>query len=678
MQGNGFKIAITVFFLALSGYYLYPSVQNYFLQRRIQGMEEEAQVEYERENFTRINAVQEDALKLGLDLLGGMHVTLEVNVDALIRDLATDPDDAFNEVLAAAREEAATDDVSLIDAFVERFEARDPDARLSRYFRDADAGITRRSSNAEVAAYLQSEADEAVARAIEIIRQRVDRYGVTEPSIQRQGTRRIVVELPGVDDPERVRKLLRGTARLEFHLMAEPEALQRSLQRVIEYHEGEATAGAAGTDVAALPTADSLAAAPADEPVLTQAEPADTLDVAGDTAGVLAETDVDEEAEGDTAFDVGSLIDDGEAVSPLAGTGTEVGTGNTFLDVLIPAAGGGNVEFGYVAAQDTAVANRLLAEPEVQALLPNGVELMYEAQPSRQTEGGAEVYALLGVREQVELTGDVIVDASVDFDQLNQAEVVMVMNAEGARTWSRLTGANINKPVAIVLDGVVYSYPNVISKITGGRSSITGLDSRQEAQDVVTILKSGALPAPVDIIEERTVGPSLGAASIQAGFRSVLVGLLLVALFMIVYYRTAGVVADLALILNILFILGILAAFKATLTLPGIAGIVLTIGMAVDANVLIFERVREEQTTGKTLKAAIDGGYAKALSAIFDANITTFFVGAILYSFGVGPIQGFAVTLMAGIVASMFSAIVITRIVFDYMVGERRMRVSYG
>ena len=191
-------------------------------------------------------------------------------------------------------------------------------------------------------------------------------------------------------------------------------------------------------------------------------------------------------------------------------------------------------------------------------------------------------------------------------------------------------------------------------------------------------MKSGALPAPVDIIEERTVGPSLGAASIQAGFRSVLVGLLLVALFMIVYYRTAGVVADLALILNILFILGILAAFKATLTLPGIAGIVLTIGMAVDANVLIFERVREEQATGKTLKAAIDGGYGKALSAIFDANITTFFVGAILYSFGVGPIQGFAVTLMAGIVASMFSAIVITRIVFDYMVGERRMRVSYG
>jgi preprotein translocase subunit SecD len=254
----------------------------------------------------------------------------------------------------------------------------------------------------------------------------------------------------------------------------------------------------------------------------------------------------------------------------------------------------------------------------------------------------------------------------------------MTMNSDGARTWARLTGANVGKNVAIVLDGVVYSYPNVIQRITGGRSNITGLASREEANDIVTVLKSGALPAPVEIVEESTVGPSLGRASIRAGLTSVLFGLLAVALFMIFYYRTGGVIADLALILNLIFILGILAGFGATLTLPGIAGIVLTIGMAVDANVLIFERVREEQTTGKTLKASIEGGYAKALSAIFDANITTFFVGVILYSFGVGPIQGFAVTLMAGILSSMFTAIVFTRIIFDYMVIERRMMVSYG
>jgi len=288
------------------------------------------------------------------------------------------------------------------------------------------------------------------------------------------------------------------------------------------------------------------------------------------------------------------------------------------------------------------------------------------------------VYHLLGVRTEAELTGEVVTDANVAFDQMNRPEVSLSMNSEGARTWARVTGANIDKNVAIVLDQVVYSYPRIIDRIVGGRTSITGLDSRTEAEDIVTVLKSGALPAPVDIVEERTVGPSLGQASIRAGFTSVIVGLLLVALFMIFYYRTGGIVADMALLINIIFILGILAGFNATLTLPGIAGIVLTIGMAVDANVLIFDRIREEQSTGKTLKASIDGGYAKALSAIIDANITTFFVGVILYSFGVGPIQGFAVTLMAGILASLFSAIVFTRIIFDWMVLERRMDVNYG
>lgn len=254
----------------------------------------------------------------------------------------------------------------------------------------------------------------------------------------------------------------------------------------------------------------------------------------------------------------------------------------------------------------------------------------------------------------------------------------MEMNTEGARTWARLTGANVGRTIAIVLDNVVYSYPVVNQRIVGGRSSISGLDSRAEAQDIVTILKSGALPAPLQIEEERTVGPSLGAASIRAGFTSVSIGLLIVALFMIYYYRSAGTIADLALVVNLLFVMGFLAGFKATLTLPGIAGLVLTIGMAVDANVLIFERVREEASSGKSLKAAIEGGYGKALSAIFDANITTFLVGVILYSFGVGPIQGFAVTLMAGIAASLFSAIVVTRIVFDYLVLDRHSNVAFG
>src|SRR5690625_1401787 len=254
----------------------------------------------------------------------------------------------------------------------------------------------------------------------------------------------------------------------------------------------------------------------------------------------------------------------------------------------------------------------MLSRPEVQAMMPTGIELLCGAIPLGRHVRVQDVYYLLGVRDNIELTGDVITEARVDFDELNRPQVTMVMNSEGARSWARITGANINRNVAVVLDDLVYSYPTVISRIVGGRSSITGLASREEAQDVVTILMSGALPAPVDIVEERTVGPSLGAASIRAGFLSVAVGLLIVALFMMVYYQTAGFVANLALLLNIIFILGILASFGATLTLPGIAGIVLTIGMAVDANVLIYERIREEQAAGKTAKAAMETGYSKA------------------------------------------------------------------
>ncbi len=623
MQGNGFKIGLLAFFFALSAWYLYPTVRNYSIQQRINGLEEQERVEYERENIQTIRNVKEDALKLGLDLQGGMHVTMEVRTDALIRELATDVDQTFEEVLAAARVTSDETGNSIIDAFRMEFERRDAAARLSRYFRDSDAGITRRSTNAEVSQYLLDQADNAIDRAISIIRDRVDRYGVTEPSIQKQGTRRVVVELPGIDDPERVRNLLKGTARLEFHLMAEPDELLRSLERVIDHYN-------------------------------VVVEIARVEDEEGD------------EAEADSALAAEDLFAEPEEDEPT----------NALLDVMQPV--GQGVRFGLVSEQDTARVRELLSVPAVRDMLPIGVDLLYDANPVGLTEDDLEMYYLLGVRDQIELSGEVITSARVDFDELNLPEVTMVMNSEGSRTWARLTGANVDKNIAIVLDGVVYSYPTVINRIVGGRSSITGLESREEAQDIVTVLMSGALPAPVDIVEERTVGPSLGRASIRAGFISIMVGLGLVAIFMIFYYRTAGLVADLALLFNIIFIFGILAAFNATLTLPGIAGIVLTIGMAVDANVLIFERIREERATGKTLKAAIDAGYSKAFSAIFDANVTTFFVGAILYSFGVGPIQGFAVTLMAGILSSLFTAIIVSRIVFDYMVVKRRMSVSYG
>ncbi|MCY4159653.1 MAG: protein translocase subunit SecD [Bacteroidetes bacterium] len=630
MQGNGFKVGAVVFFLALSAWYLFPSLQGLSLYDRLEDMEPEERVDYERENYARIETIKERSLNLGLDLQGGMHTTMEVGLRELLFQLAGDRrDDLFDQVLAAANMRSQEEGISLIDAFVEEFESRDPEASLSRYFRSEE--ITRRSSNTEVTDYLRAQVTDAIGRAMQVIRNRVDRYGVTEPSIQTQGNRRIVVELPGVDDPERVRRLLKGTARLEFRLMADPGELNSSLQRIINYYE---------VDIAA---------------------PADTMTEASE------EEDDDVTEEADTSFDVSELLADTQDLEDVS---------NSLLDVLIPA-GQGSVVFGEVSVQDTASFNALMADPEVQAMLPRDIELLYDANPS--TTVGAEYYPVLAVNVNSELTGDVITDARSDFDQTtNQPLVDMEMNSEGARIWSRLTGANVGKNIAIVLDNVVYSYPTVIGQISGGRSQITGLESQEESDDIVTVLKSGALPAPVEIVEERTVGPSLGVVARQSGLTSLLVGLTIVALFMIFYYRAAGMVADLALIINIIFILGILAGFNATLTLPGIAGIVLTIGMAVDANVLIFERVREEQATGKTLKASVDGGYGKALSAIVDANITTFFVGIILYSFGIGPIQGFAVTLMAGILASLFSAIVFTRIIFDYVVIGRRGSVSFG
>ena len=640
MQGNGFKVGATVFFVLLCGYYLFPSLQNMYVSYRAGQMEPEARQEYM--SSADVQQIKENSLKLGLDLQGGMHVTLEVQVADLLNQLATNKDETFREVLQAAVDRATTEDVAVVNTFVQEFEQRDAEARLSRYFRSEDANITRRSSNDEVQEYLQAEADEAVDRAMEIVRNRVDRYGVTEPSIQRKGDRRVVVELPGVDDPQRVRNLLESASQLTFHLMADPQQLQSSIQRMIEYYE---------------PSEDTTQA-------VAEADPAaeETGDVPDEQQGT--------ELVGSDTSETGTQLTEGDEGS---------GPQNPLLAAMQPLPFEGRSIAGRVYASDTAQVNDLISRPEVQRMLPSGTQLMWSANPVASAQSGEEVYDLLATQTEIELSGEAITDASVQFDQMtNEPSVSMTMNSDGARTWSRLTGANVGEQVAIVLDGVVYSYPRVDERITGGRSSITGLESRQEAQDVVTVLQSGALPAPVDIVEERTVGPSLGEESIRAGFISVVVGLLLVALFMIFYYRTAGVVANIALLLNVILILGILAGFNATLTLPGIAGIVLTIGMAVDANVLIFDRIREEQLTGKTLKAAIAAGYDKSLSAILDANITTFFVGVILYSFGVGPIQGFAVTLMAGILSSLFTAIIVTRIVFDYMTKERQMQVSYG
>jgi SecD/SecF fusion protein len=651
MQGNGFKIGLTIFFVGLCGFYLFPSVQNLYVNYKMDNMTEAERVEYREENRQRLDRLDQNSLSLGLDLQGGMHVTLEVEIASLLDQLAVNKDDAFRQALQTAQQRAEEEDVSVVDAFVEEFEAANPNGRLSRYFRDEAQDITRRSSNSEVQEYLNKQADKAVENGIQVVRNRVNQYGVTEPSIQRQGDERIVVQLPGVDDRERVRNLLESASRLSFHLMADPQQLNESVQRIIEYYEPTAEDSARLADANAADTT-------------TSADTPDTTDTGEGTriAGSSEQEAPDEEGT--------ALSEPGEDQS---------GPQNPLLAAMQPMPREDQPLFGRVFAADTSTVNDLLSKPEVRKMLPPGIELMWTANPRLTTQDGRQAFHLLAVQAEPELAGKVVTQASVQFDrQTNEPKVSITMNSQGAREWDRITAANVGEQVSIVLDGLVYSNATIQTRISGGRTEITGLDSRKEASDIVTVLQSGRLRTDLNIISERTVGPSLGEESTRAGFISIVSGFLLVVLFMIMYYRTAGVVADVALLLNLILILGILAGFGATLTLPGIAGIVLTIGMAVDANVLIYDRVREEQATGKTLRAAISSGYEESLSAILDANITTFFVGVILYSFGVGPIRGFAVTLMAGILASLFTAIIVTRILFDYMVEERRMQVSYG
>ena len=599
MKGFGLRSAAIVAFLLLTLFYLFPTVRLALMERNADSLPEADRTFYLEQNRTVMDDLREQAISLGLDLKGGMHVSLEVGTAELLVELAGEyGDDTFESQVAEAAAIALEDRTDIIDEFVEIFTTANPEGRLSRYFRSDAAEIGRTSTNEEIVLYLKTQRDAAVDRAMEIVRNRVDRFGVTEPAIYKQGANRIVVELPGVDDKERVRNLLKGTARLEFRLAADGEELIAARERVYDYFQPNAEDSASG------------------------------------------------------------------GVNPLN-------------DLLI-LQGNSNVVFGYAAETDIAEVNALIDDENVQRLLPRNTTLLWAASEFAQDETNS-YFELIGVRSEAELTGDVITEASVQFDPVtNIPEVSMSMNTQGARTWSRITGANINKPIAIVLDGVVYSYPVVQNKISNGQSSINGLADLAEAEDLVNILLSGALPAPLEIIEEQTVGATLGEASIRAGLFSIVTGLTIVALFMMVYYRGGGAVADLALLVNIIFILGILAAFKATLTLPGIAGIVLTIGMAVDANVLIFDRIREEMRLGKTLKAGIESGYNNALSAILDANVTTFFVGVILYSFGVGPIKGFAVTLMAGIASSLFSALVLSRVLVENLAYREKSAISFG
>lgn len=651
MQGNGFKIFAVAALLLISLWQLFPTIQNTLNNRELAAMDSTSRAAYEADHYDDLLKTREESLKLGLDLQGGMHVTLEVGTGALLKELAEGrSDETFDNALAKASEEAKTSDQDFVSLFTDALDEERDGTRLARYFRNSDAGITARSDNNDVEIYLREEVEEALVRAEEIIRQRIDRFGVTEPLIQRQGSSRIVVELPGVDDPERVRELLKGTAKLTFHLTPPTAEIQQSASAILNYYQQLADGTEAEVDTSST-DADSTAvqvASVADDS--TEAASSDSSDI--DFFDLDGETDAIQEG--------------GNRLAAI-------------FQMLQTAPGQNSAVFGIVAGRDTAEVQRLIDAPGARALIPPGVRLLYTSNPDASVNPTDDLYYLVAVNERVELTGEVVTDAGPDFDPYTNAPMVsLTMNSAGASRWRQITTANRDKPVAIVLDNLVYTFPTINEPIPNGRTQISGSFTRSDVDDIVTVLKSGALPAPVTIEEERTVGPSLGAASIKAGTRALTIGFLLVCVFMAIYYRGAGLVADIALLLNVFFIFGVLASFGATLTLPGMAGIVLTIGMAVDANVLIFERIREEMESGKTMRAAVDGGFAKALSAIADANVTTFLIGVILFSFGVGPIQGFAVTLMAGILTSLFTALVVTRLVIDYLVTQRGVNVSFG
>ncbi|GBD86942.1 preprotein translocase subunit SecD [bacterium BMS3Abin03] len=642
MKEFRFRIVLVLALIVLAIYLLYPTYADYQNSKTIDKLLEKRRKELIKENpdMTKshvegILMVVEDSLlnskpsllknrekriKLGLDLQGGMRVVLEVNTAQLLAKLAKNPDDVFRKVLKEAEDESTLSNESVVDIVGRKL--KDRGIRLSRYFG------TIRQSDSEIISELKKDVEDAVTRALEIIRNRVDQYGVSEPTIQRQGSRRIIVELPGIAREEEAKQLLQGTALLEFRLVKEPDFTFAIMNKI-----DEALAKSMGTYVS-------------DTTKNTSTVTVNDSTLASDT---LSNKELSEE---------------------------EFRKQHPFFSLALIDPQGRSAD-AYVKEDDMNKLRLLLNRPEVKKVIPDNIEFVFSAKPVGQQDG-KNVYIMYTVNKKPELTGGVITDARASIDPNSSSPIVsMTMNSEGAADWARITGANINKRIAIMLDGRVFSAPVVRSKISGGRSQIEGMGDLDEAKLLEIVLKAGALPAPVDVIEERTVGPSLGEDSIKKGFTAVVIGYLLVGFFMILYYQRSGFISALSLTFTILFILGVLAGFKATLTLPGIAGIILTIGMAVDANVLIFERIREEMATGKTVKASIDSGFSRAYSAIIDSNITTFFTGLILYQFGTGPVQGFALTLMIGIAASLFSALVITRLLMDIMI-SKRIKVTIG
>ena len=582
----------------------------------------------------KLEVIETKAIKQGLDLKGGMYIVLEVDLPTLIENIAINKDGKLSSIFDKIRSDISiSPEAGFFDLFSEHVEKNQ--LKLSRYYYDYG------SSSDDILSSLNDEAEDAINRVLEILQNRIDQFGVAEPTIQKQGNQRIIVELAGVQNSERARSLLESTALLEFYLVKDVTTTNELMIKIDQILKKDKSVASVAKELKSQ------------EIESDDASSEQAVSVSELFGGVESTTD-----EADSAIVDEDIFAERPFSSLLRSLGNSIG----------------------VPEKNTFAIKKLIEKPEVQERLASvGSNFLFghKAEEYVLTDGSVErMYALYLLDDQAELTGGVVEEAKANLGpqgttSAGQPIVNLSMNSDGARKWAIMTGSNVGRQVAIVLDKKVHMAPNIREKISGGGTLIEGFANIDEAKDIAIVLRAGALPAPVEIIEERVIGPSLGAESVKSGTLSVLIGLVIVLVFMIFYYRTAGTIADFALVWNIVLVLAILASLQATLTLPGIAGLILTVGMSIDANVIIFERIREELDKGKTAKAAIDGGYNRALTTIIDANMTTLIAALVLWQFGTGPIRGFATVLFWGILISMFTAIFVTRTIFNAFVNRK-------
>ena len=591
------RLLLILFIFGLGIYSLWPTIKYQLLSDTEKNNLSKEEVEY----------LQSNSIKQGLDLKGGIYIVLEVDLPQLVNNLANNKDKKFDIFINDLKDGYTNNSVDFFELFDSK--ATNQDLKLPRYF------ITYGKTKNQIIEQLKFQADDSINRIIEIIQNRVDQFGVSEPTIQKQGNDRVIIELAGIQDSERARGLLQSTALLELMIVKDVESTNTIIRQI------------------------------------------DNLSYSDNQIGIKSQNE--DATNGGDLFSSDNEVNDLQFSSLLIGIGSDLAIDKENLE-----------QFNNILSQENI--KQLLEATGSNFLFSNSSRIFLNDFGEEE-----EVYIVYHLVNNAELTGGVIENAQVRLSQsgvtAGQPLVQMEMNSAGSREWARITGANIKKRIAIVLDKKVHMAPVINSQIFGGSTVIEGLDSVEEAEDVAIVLRAGALPVPVTIIDQKIVGPSLGADSVQQGTTSILIGLVLVVLFIIFYYRMSGFIASFSLIWTLILLLGILALLQATLTLPGIAGLILTVGMSIDANVIIFERIREELRKGKTVRSAIDSGYQRAITTIVDANLTTGIAAGVLYQYGTGPIKGFATVLFWGIVVSMFTAIIVTRFLFDFTTSRRNV-----